>query len=187
MILNKKDTILKQKFEALFKEHFTGLVYFAQKYLGDIDSSKDVVHSVFIKIWENRGSFEFDKPAKSYLFTSVYNRSLNTIRDNKKFINSEDDEIHAATLEKGEFHDTMEVAELEGKIKKAISKLPPKCREVFELNRFEGKKYAEIAEHLNISIKTVEGQMSKALKIMKEELKDYLYLLILFILKNNHF
>lgn len=185
--MNKNDTILKQKFEVLFKEYFTGLVYFAQKYLGDLDASKDVVHSVFIKIWENRNKFEFDKPAKSYLFTSVYNRSLNTIRNNKKFVNSEDDDTHAATLEQGEFHDTMEVAELESKIKEAIGKLPTKCREVFELSRFEGKKYAEIAKHLNISIKTVEGQMSKALKIMKDELKDYLYLLILIILKNNYF
>jgi len=184
--LSKNDTILKQKFEALFKEHFTGLVYFAQKYLGDIDASKDVVHNVFIKIWENRNEFEFDKPAKSYLFTSVYNRSLNAIRDHKKFANNSDDEVHAATLETGEFHDTMEVAELDGRIKQAIQKLPVKCRQVFEMNRFEGKKYAEIAAHLNISVKTVEGQMSKALKVMKEELKDYLYVLILFLIENNY-
>lgn len=183
--MNKNDILLKQKFEVLFKEHFTGLVYFAQKYLGDIDASKDVVHAVFIKIWENRNEFDFDKPAKSYLFTSVYNRSLNAIRDAKKFVNSDDEEAHKASLERGEFHDTMEVAELEGRIKVALQKLPTKCREVFELNRFEGKKYAEIAEHLGISIKTVEGQMSKALKIMKVELKDYLYLLLLFLLKNN--
>jgi len=79
----------------------------------------------------------------------------------------------------------MEIAELEGRIKTALRKLPEKCREVFELSRFGGKKYSEIAEHLNISVKTVETQMSKALKILKEELKDYLYILILFLLKNN--
>jgi RNA polymerase sigma-70 factor (ECF subfamily) len=87
-------------------------------------------------------------------------------------------------MESGSYTDTIEVAELESKIKSAIQKLPEKCREVFEMNRFEGKKYAEIAEQLNISVKTVEAQMSKALKIMKEELKDYIYLLILFLLKN---
>jgi RNA polymerase sigma-70 factor (ECF subfamily) len=185
--LTTADTILKQKFEELFREHFTGLCYFAQKYLGDLDSSKEIVHSVFVKIWENRSEFEFDKPAKSYLFTSVYNRSMNFIRDHKKFADSGDDEIHKAYLETGEFSDSMEVAELEGRIKQAIAKLPEKCREVFELNRFEGKKYAEIAEHLNISVKTVENQMSKALKVMREELKDYIYVFILFILKNNNF
>lgn len=179
------DSILQIKFEKLFKEHFTGLCYFAQKYLGDLDSSKEVVHNVFIKIWENRAEFDFEKPAKSYLFTSVYNRSLNVLRDNKKFINPDEGEAHEAALETGEFTDTMEVAELEGRIKMAIQKLPEKCREVFELNRFEGKKYAEIAEHLNISIKTVESQMSKALKVLKTELKDYIYLFLLLLLKNN--
>jgi RNA polymerase sigma-70 factor (ECF subfamily) len=178
------NTLLKQKLELLFKEHFTPLVYFAQKYLGDLDNSKEVVHNVFVKIWENRHEFEFDKPAKSYLFTSVYNRSLNVIRDNKKFVNTEESDVHFGKMESGSYTDTMEVAELESKIKSAIQKLPEKCREVFEMNRFEGKKYAEIAEQLNLSVKTVEAQMSKALKIMKEELKDYIYLLILFLLKN---
>jgi RNA polymerase sigma-70 factor (ECF subfamily) len=183
--VNKDDSILQLKFEKLFKEHFTGLCYFAQKYLGDMDTSKEVVHAVFIKIWENRAGFDFEKPAKSYLFTSVYNRSMNVIRDNKKFSSSDDNDAHDASLETGEFTDTMEVAELEGQIKMAIQKLPEKCREVFELNRFEGKKYAEIAEHLNISVKTVEAQMSKALKVLKTELKEYIYLFLIFLMKNN--
>jgi RNA polymerase sigma-70 factor, ECF subfamily len=182
--LVKDELILKQKLELLFKEHFTQLVYFAQKYLGDLDSSKEVVHAIFVKIWENRHDFEFDKPAKSYLFKSVYNRSLNVIRDNKRFIKPVNDEVLVAAMETGEYSDRMEVAELESKIKSAILKLPERCREVFELSRFEGKKYAEIAELLNISEKTVEAQMSKALKVLKEELKDYLYLLILFLIKN---
>lgn len=181
------DHILKQKFERLFREHFTGLCYFAQKYLGDLDSSKEIVHTVFIKVWENREKFDWETPAKSYLFTSVYNRSMNFIRDNKKFVDEEN--IHASSLltKASVFHDTMEASELEVKINQAIDKLPEKCREVFKLNRFEGKKYAEIAKQLNISVKTVETQMSKALKVLKEDLKDYIYLLLLFILKNNDF
>jgi RNA polymerase sigma-70 factor, ECF subfamily len=177
--LPTNDFKLKLQFEKLFREHFTGLCYFAQKYLGDLDSSKEVVHNVFVKIWENRHNFEWEKPAKSYLYTSVYNRSMNAIRDNKKFATPADDEIQSAMLETGEFSDTMEVAELEVKIQNAIKKLPEKCREVFVLNRFQGKKYAEIAEYLSISIKTVETQMSKALKVMKEELKDYIYLALI--------
>jgi RNA polymerase sigma-70 factor (ECF subfamily) len=176
--LSTSDPILRYKFEKLFREHFTALCYFAKKYLGDMDSSKEIVHSVFIKIWENRAEFDWEKPAKSYLFTSVYNRSLNFIRDNKRFVSSDKDGTS------GEFHDNLEIAELEGRIKQALQRLPEKCREVFELNRFEGKKYAEIAEHLNISVKTVETQMSKALKILKDELKDYLYIFILLLLKN---
>jgi RNA polymerase sigma-70 factor (ECF subfamily) len=175
------DNILKKQFELIFREHFTGLVYFAQKYLTDLDSSKEVVHAVFVKIWENRHQFEFDKPAKAYLFASVYNRSLNVIRNNKKFYDTIDDNSPIESWDTGEYSDSMEVAELESKIKIAIQKLPEKCREVFELNRFEGKKYQEIADHLNISVKTVEAQMSKALKVLKEELKDYLYLWVLFL------
>jgi RNA polymerase sigma-70 factor (ECF subfamily) len=186
-ILALDDHILKQKFERLFREHFTGLCYFAQKYLGDLDSSKEIVHNVFIKVWEGRNEFDWEKPAKSYLFTSVYNRSMNFIRDNKKFVDNEGIHTSDSPNEPGEFHDIMEVSELEGKINKAIDKLPEKCREVFKLNRFEGKKYAEIAEKLNISVKTVETQMSKALKVLKEDLKDYIYLFLLFILKNNDY
>jgi RNA polymerase sigma-70 factor (ECF subfamily) len=184
--LGKNEIILKNKFENLFKEHFTGLCYFAQKYLGDIDSSKEVVHSVFVKIWDKRADFDFEKSGKSYLFTSVYNRSMNVLRDNKKFASTDDNESYQASLEVGEFTDTMELAELEGKIQMSIQKLPEKCREVFELNRFDGKKYAEIAKYLGISVKTVETQMSKALKILRIELKDYLYMFLLLILKNNN-
>lgn len=183
--MTKDNNILERKFEILFKEHFTSLCYFAQKYLGDLDSSKEVVHAVFVKIWDNRSEFDFEKSAKSYLFTSVYNRSMNVLRDKKKFINSEDDNAHDAVLETGEFTDTMELAELEAHIKMAIQKLPEKCREIFELSRFEGKKYAEIAEHLKISVKTVETQMSKALKVLRVELKDYLFLFLFFLYNIN--
>ncbi|MBN2275495.1 MAG: RNA polymerase sigma-70 factor [Bacteroidales bacterium] len=178
------DKILKIQFEKLFREHFTALCYFARKYLGDLDSSKEIVHSVFIKIWENRSQFDWDKPAKSYLFTSVYNRSMNFIRDNRKFVAHDPSELREEFTDTAAFADNMEVAELEGKIKSALQRLPEKCREVFELSRFEGKKYAEIAVQLNISLKTVESQMSKALKILKDELKEYLYFFIIFLLKN---
>ena len=178
------DRILKTEFEKLFREHFTALCYFARKYLGDLDSSKEIVHSVFIRLWENRSSFDWDKSAKSYLFTSVYNRSMNFIRDNKKFVSGESSEVREEVTDTSAFSDTLEVAELEGRIKTALQRLPGKCREVFELNRFEGKKYAEIASLLDISVKTVETQMSKALKILRDELRDYLCVIVLFLLIN---
>ena len=181
--MDSYETILKQKFEKLFKEHFSGLCYFARKYLDDMDSCKEIVHNVFLKIWENRENFDWNKPAKSYLFTSVYNRSINFLRDNKKFSKAGSEIIES--VDTGEFNDSMEVAELESKIKSAMLKLPEKCREVFELSRIDGKKYAEIAKYLNISVKTVETQMSKALKVLKEELKDYIYMIILFLIANN--
>jgi RNA polymerase sigma-70 factor (ECF subfamily) len=181
-----QDTILKQRFESLFREHFTGLCYFARKYTGDLDSAKEIVHSVFVRIWENRLEFDWEKPAKSYLFTSVYNRSLNFIRDTKKFIPHEEALIRNMVVDESAFTDNLETAELESLIKSALQRLPVKCREIFEMSRFEGRKYSEIAEILSISVKTVEAQMSKALHCLKEELKDYLTVLLLLLLKNMH-
>ena len=178
------EIILKQKFEILFREYFTGLSYFARKYTGDLDSAKEIVHGVFIRIWENRSEFAWDKPAKSYLFTSVYNRSLNYVRDNKKFISHEEAPGNAQLTDSAVFDDSYATAELEDRINMALKKLPEKCREIFELSRFENKKYTEIADQLNISVKTVETQMSKALHVLKEELKDYLTIILLILFKN---
>lgn len=182
--MDNRDLILKRQFETLFREHFSGLSYFARKYTGDLDSAKEIVHGVFIRIWENRSEFDWENPAKSYLFTSVYNRSMNYLRDNKKFISHEEATLHNMVVDESVFTDNLETAELEGRIKSALQKLPEKCREVFELSRFEGMKYSEIAKHLKISVKTVETQMSKALNILKEELKDYLTILLLILLIN---
>jgi len=184
--LNSTDSILKHKFEALFREYFTGLSYFARKYTGDIDSAKEIVHIVFIRIWENRSNFDWEKPAKSYLFTSVYNRSLNYVRDNRKFISHDEASRNKLIIDDSVFTNNIDTAELEGRIKYALRQLPERCREVFEMSRFENKKYAEIAEQLNISVKTVEAQMSKALHIFKEELKHYLTIVLLMLLKNMH-
>jgi len=182
--LSQKEKIQQKHFEKLFRDHFTGLSYFAQKYLGDLDSSKEIVHNVFLKIWENRDEFDWDKPAKSYLFTSVYNRCMNHIRDHKKFVSDEENSVIGNITDSYDHSEKMEVAELEGRIKQALGKLPEKCREVFEMSRFDGKKYSEIAGVLDISVKTVETQMSKALKVLREQLKDYLYILLIMILKN---
>ncbi len=172
------------QYEELFRIYYSSLCYFAQKYIGDLDSCKDIVHSVFVNIWEKREEFDFDKPAKSYLFTSVYNRCMNAIRDRKKFVDSNvSDMIHDA--EEAAFDpDHLETAELESKIWQGIQSLPEKCREVFMLNRFEEKKYTEIADQLSISVKTVEAQMSKALKVLRDYLADYIHLLLFLLLKN---
>ena len=184
--MSGSDTILLQKFEMLFREHFSSLCFFAQKYLGDMDSSKDLVHEVFVKVWEKRHGFDFEKPAKSYLFTSVYNRCLNQIRDSKKFSETEDSKLEQSLSHDGSDNEGIEMAELKSLIQKSLNSLPEKCKAVFNLNRYEGKSYAEIAENLSISIKTVEVHMSKALKVLREDLKEYLTILILIILKNNN-
>jgi RNA polymerase sigma-70 factor (ECF subfamily) len=182
VIASLKNSI-EYRYEEMFRTYYSSLCYFAQKYVADMDACKEIVHNVFVLIWEKRSEFDFEKPAKSYLFTSVYNRCMNYLRDRKKFIDHEVSEItpeHSGVINQ----DHLESAELESQIWKVIRSLPEKCREIFMLNRFEEKKYAEIAQRLNISVKTVEAQMSKALKILREHLKDYIHFLIFFILKD---
>jgi len=171
-------------YEELFKTYYSSLCYFAQKYISDLDSCKEIVHNVFVTIWEKREEFDFEKPAKSYLFTSVYNRCLNHLRNQKKFISGTENNPVEFLGEKAVNEDHLETAELESKIWSTINLLPEKCREVFIMNRFDGKKYGEIAEKLNISVKTVEAQMSKALRTLREHLKDYIHLFILLLLKS---
>lgn len=175
---------IDKNYEELFRTYYSSLCYFARKYISDLDTCKEIVHNVFVTIWEKKDEFDFNKPAKSYLFTSVYNRCLNHIRNQKKFVDGSDGNPEDIFTDSTIDHDHLEAAELESKIWEGIKKLPEKCREIFILNRFEEKKYAEIATKLGISVKTVEAQMSKALKTLREHLADYIHILIFLLVKN---
>jgi RNA polymerase sigma-70 factor, ECF subfamily len=163
------------QFEELFKGLFKPLCGFAIKYTGDLDTSKNLVHEVFIQLWEKFDSLPPDTNYKSYCYTAVRNRCLNHIRDTKKFVSIENVQEHRVR----ELNTPMEAAELGDKIEAAIASLPEKCRQVFELSRIEGLKYGEIAAKMNISVKTVEAQMSKALGIMRDHLGEFLILIFL--------
>lgn len=172
--LHTAGRIDRTSFETLFRKFFPALMAFSLKFLPDEDDAREVVHSVFINLWERRDTLDTSGSLKSYLFTSVHNRCLNTIRDRKKFSDAEVPE----SVSDIDVQAQLESMELEEKIGQAISSLPEKCREIFEMNRFQGLKYAEIAEKLGLSVKTVENQMSKALKIMREKLAHYLTIVI---------
>lgn len=144
------------------------------KYVGDLDEAKGLVHEVFVSVWEKFDSLPADINYNSYLYTAVRNRSLNYIRNKKKNVMLENVAEQDLMIE----NEPMVAAELEREIEMAIQCLPEKCRQVFELNRMEGLKYAQIAEKLGISIKTVEAQMSKALSVLREHLKEFLSLII---------
>ena len=144
------------------------------KYVGDLDEAKGLVHEVFVSMWEKFDGLPADMNYNSYLYTAVRNRSLNFLRDKKKNVMLE----NVAERELAETIDPMGTKELETEIEMAIQSLPEKCREVFELSRREGLKYAQIAIKLGISIKTVEAQMSKALGVLRVHLKEFLSLLI---------
>ena len=168
----------RDAFERYFRTHFEALVNFALGYLNDRDTAVDVVQEVFINFWNKRESISEDQNVKSYLFTSVKHRCLNYIRDHKKF-RSRFLDVELELEVPVDAPDKLEQDEVAGKIEEALNKLPEKCRQVFELSRFEELKYREIAERMNISVKTVEAQMSKALRILSKELKDLTGILLL--------
>lgn len=179
-IISLKTGLDEKTFEQIFRTHFSSLCHFARKYIRDTDVCKEIVHNVFVNIWEKRTSIDLQKNIKSYLFSAVYSRCMNYIRDQKKFDGNAQE--HIEVMEKADDQDIeqkMAETELEGRINLAIQSLPEKCREVFQLNRIEGLKYKEIAEKLGISIKTVENQVSKALKVLRENLADYAKIMIL--------
>lgn len=172
----------KSALELLFKTHFKGMVLFANKYVKDFEIAKEIAQDSFVSLWEKREIIDVSKSVKSYLATIVYNKSLNYLRDNKKF-NRE--LLQADSLfpfiSRDETDNAVISEELKIKIDYAINELPEKCREVFQLNRFNDMKYQQIADFLQISVKTVEAQMSKALKHMREKLSDYMTIFLFLI------
>lgn len=175
----KLNTLLDRKtFETLFREHYNALCRFAHGYLQDFETAEEIVQDVFVNLWQKRDSIEKEKNIKSYLFTSVKNRSLNYIRDNKKFRSyflDVETELDIPVYDV-DYHSE---AYISNKVERAMDRLPGKCREVFELSRFDGLKYKDVAEKLGISVKTVEAQMSKALKILREELSDLMSIFLI--------
>jgi RNA polymerase sigma-70 factor (ECF subfamily) len=145
------------------------------KYVNDLDEARNLVHEVFITVWEKFDSLPSDTNYRSYLYTAVRNRCLNHLRDTKKHLSIEKVAEHNLSTE----NSSMEAAELEKEIELAINSLPEKCRMVFEFSRLEGLKYSEIAEKMGISVKTVEAQMSKALTVLRAHLSEFMSLVLI--------
>ena len=166
-------------FEDLFKQHYSALCAYANMYLNEVPASEDLVQEVFFKIWQGREKLEIRTSIKSYLFRAVRNACLNLIShiDIREEYKKHNERV--VQEDESNFTDESVVSELEEKIRLSIDALPTERRRVFIMSRYEGLKYREIAEQLNISVKTVENQMSKALLFMREKLVDYLPLILL--------
>lgn len=148
----------------------------------DFDIAKEIVQDAFVSLWEKRDTIDMDKPVKSYLTMIIHNKCTNHLRDNRKFDQYILKAENLLELPEDESTDLMEQEELSTKIAAAIAELPEKCREIFVLNRYENLKYQQIADKLQISVKTVETQMSKALQHMRIKLSGYINVLVLFLL-----
>jgi len=165
-------------FEMLFRTYYQPLCNYAFTFVQDRDEAEEIVQSTFLNIWEKRENLSIHTGVKPYLYAMVRNACLNVLKHEK--IKQQHATMEMAIAERSieSVASTVIASELEAKIHDAMDHLPEQCRLIFKLSRFEDLKYAEIAEQLNISIKTVENQMGKALRIMRDQLRDYLPLLI---------
>lgn len=166
-------------FEMIFKTYYKPLCHYAHSFLNDKNEAEEVVQTTFIKIWEKKNELNVQSSLKAYLYSMVRNSCLNVIKHEK--VKQLHAQRHVQETERSrELVDEKVLSnDLESKIYLAMKALPEQCRLVFQLSRFEELKYQEIAEQLQISVKTVENQMGKALKIMRTQLKEYLPLYVL--------
>lgn len=160
-------------FEEVYRDYYVPLCYYCLRYVETLEDSEEIVQDLFVKIWEKRDSMEINTSLKAYLYRSVQNYALNFLSKKKtqeRYMMIQSRQLNDDFgIEKNELVEE----ELRVLLKHAILQLPEKRRRIFELSRFEGMKYSRIAEKLSISVKTVESQMTKALKYLRVVLKDY--------------
>ncbi len=177
-----KDRILIEKvktgdmvaFEQLFKKYYNELCGYAYQYFKDRDTVEDIVQDLFYKLWQKRERLEIRSSFRAYLYKAVYNNTLQVLKEKNSLQPIEDQQGRYEVILSDEIFETVESKEVLQIIEKTLENMPERVRKIFELSRFEGLRYREIAEHLSISIKTVEANMGKALKIFRKSLRDYI-------------
>lgn len=161
-------------YEMLFKEYYQILTVFANKYVKDIESSKEIVQDLFVHLYEKRDRLDINSSLKSYLFRSTHNRSINYINA-QKIRNKYTEHVKvSSSIGENSLENEVNKTELEHALYRAIDDLPPKCQTIFKMNRFDGLSNHEIAEKLSLSKRTIETQISKALKILRLKMKPFL-------------
>ena len=167
-------------FELIFRFYYPGLVVFVRHIVLDPTEAEEIVQDFFVHLWDSRKNIQHTSSLKSYFFVSVKNRAFNFLKKQQireKTLNELQQMVENDIL----YHpDLFVVSELQEQITNALNKVPERAREVFLLNRFKGLSNNEIASQLNLSKRTVETQISNTLKILRNELKEYRFLLLLF-------
>lgn len=171
-ILNLLQTDGEKAIELIFRQYYQFLCLVVYKILPDQNLVEDLAQEVFYELWRKKDKIKVTTSLKAYLRRAAVNKTLNYIRDQKiKF----DDEAKLQPIASSIKTSTrLESKELQGLIDQAINRLPERCRIVFALSRFEGFSYQEIAQELGISVKTVENQISKALRLLRAALDGYI-------------
>lgn len=171
----------KHAYEAIYFEFYDVLYHLALQYLNNKQQAQEMVQDAFLKLWEIRESINSNTNIRNFLYTIIKNNSLNFLRNKQTALKHHDiiqhHELEMQYQSLQRIGDELMIAdELQAKIEVALDKLPEDVRTVFIMSRFEDLKNAEIADKLGVSIKTVEARMTRALKHLKLELKDYLLL-----------
>ncbi len=167
-------------FKRVFESYYPRLLRFAKEYVGDRHEAENILQNVFLTLWEKRTTLRIDTNLNAYLLTLVKHQCLDFLK-HKRVVGQY--AINQTTVQQQEMTfnyyainkfdpEQMDIESLERLAEKAIGELPEQCRKVFELSRYEGLKYKEIAERLGISVKTVETHISYALKTLRITLKD---------------
>lgn len=178
-------------FESVFKFWYEPLVHFADEYLTDLESAKNIVQNIFMRLWEKHDLVDPESNLKSYLYMATRNACLSHLRHlrvesayfEKSLRNSEDLQLNYEALEEFKL-ENIDFQRLEKLIQDTIEALPERCREVFVMSRFEEMKNKEIAEKLNISVKAVEAHITRALTRLRDNTKAYLPELVFVLLFN---
>ncbi len=166
----------KQALKGIFDEYYDTVFHAVYRIVTDRNTAEDLSQDVFMRLWEKRHQITINGPIGAYIRRMAINEGLGYLRKHKKYGIEEIQDQHSPLTTSGE--DVYMDSELEQQIQAAIATLPPRCKAVFVLSRFEELSYKEIGEKLEISPKTVENQISKALKIMRAALKGYLSFLL---------
>lgn len=175
-------------FRELFDRYYTLLTNIANRYVEDVHIAEDIAQDVFIKLWNRRKNLAIHFSFKQYICRAVVNTSINHLRQQKKLdiILSEDtDEEYFTRPNLTDDDQRAEQENLENKLLEAIQRLPERCRLVFTMHKIDGLSHKEVAEELGISTKTIENQITKAMKVLKEvfNTNSILVILVIFFIK----
>lgn len=170
----------EKAFQSIFDELYNPIVGFCTQFIGDKDKSQSVAQEAFIKLWTNRAKIETVNGVKAFLYTAAKTECLNLLRHKKvsskyydQQLQEKEELLNSRVLQDFDF-ESIEFSELDALIHKAIANLPEKCRLVFMKSRMDNLSNKEIAQELNVSVKAVEANMTRALKSLTEDLSDYL-------------
>lgn len=162
-------------FEEIFRRYYASLCWYAAGITGSMESAEEIVEELFYVLWKDRGQLKVLRSAKSYLYRAVRNEAVQyceyrKLRERYRKAVRENPEKETSS----DPHRQMEYEELQALIRHTLDKMPARRRRIFEMHRMQGKKYAEIASSLSLSVKTVEAEMTKALRALRVAIKHYI-------------